>query len=299
MRWLSVFLWITSIFGYAQNVSSEESQGFIENEGVQLHYIKREPAKGMDSSKPVLLFIPGLMMPAWIWEKQLSYFSKEYVVIAMDPRSQGDSTQTGEGQYTSSRAKDIKALLDGLDIHSVVLIGWSLAVSEVISYLNQFGFEGVRGVVLVDGFVGFDLGSVVYNTILNYWSEQLQKNRILKTHEFITGMFRQPQGEEYIKKLQASALRMPTSTVMSLLFNYLHTDLRPFLSSWKAPSVKVPFMIVTIAGNAARLESMKEIQRLIPDSSLEIIENAGHSLFVDRPEAFNQILETVLDEEKR
>src|SRR5277367_3748319 len=44
--------------------------------------------------KVSILFVPGWTMPGWIWEKQIVRFSREYRVVAMDPRSQGESTQT-------------------------------------------------------------------------------------------------------------------------------------------------------------------------------------------------------------
>ncbi|MDA2914595.1 alpha/beta hydrolase, partial [Acidobacteriia bacterium AH_259_A11_L15] len=53
-------------------------------------------------------------MPAWIWEHQIEHFSKHYRVVAMDPRSQGESEQTTEGHYPAARARDIKAVVDAL-----------------------------------------------------------------------------------------------------------------------------------------------------------------------------------------
>ena len=35
---------------------------------------------------PSILFVPGWTMPAWIWQQQIDYFSREYRVVAMDPR---------------------------------------------------------------------------------------------------------------------------------------------------------------------------------------------------------------------
>src|SRR5271155_4702388 len=59
---------------------------------------------------PSILFVPGWTMPAWIWETQIAFFSRDYRVVAMDPRSQGESTQTGEGLYPAARGRDIKAV---------------------------------------------------------------------------------------------------------------------------------------------------------------------------------------------
>src|SRR5574341_603719 len=76
--------------------------GFVTTgDGVRLHY--RESGSG-----PAILFVPGWTMPAEIWEPQIEHFSKRWRVVAMDPRSQGESSQTTEGHYPERRAQDIK-----------------------------------------------------------------------------------------------------------------------------------------------------------------------------------------------
>lgn len=255
--------------------------GFADGDGVKIHYIGK-----LLPNKPTILFIPGLMMPGAIWKKQLDYFSKCYSIVAIDPRSQGDSTQTSEGNYIDSRAKDIKAVIDHLKLKSVILVGWSLAVSEIVSYLNQFGAENVPAVILVDGLAGIDVNSPSFKMKVDFWS-QFQKNRIVNTRNFVRGLFAQPQAENYLEELTSSALKTPTNTVMSLIYDYLLTDYRTTF-----PNIKNPTLIITF--NAPWLNLIKEMQRLIPHSQLEIIENAGHALFVDQPQQFNQILEKFL-----
>jgi non-heme chloroperoxidase len=273
----------------AANPNSHWKQGVIDSDGVKIHYISNAiPASREQTNFPSLLFIPGLSMPAWIFEKQLQYFSQKYLVLAMDPRSQGDSSQTPEGQYAASRAQDIKAIVDQLHLKPVVLIGWSLAVSEVVSYLDQFGSDGIAAVVLIDGVVGYDLCSPTMPMVQKYWID-FQKNRSNNTSEFVQSMFKQTQTKEYLDTLTAASLRTPTNTFMTLVYNMIFTDLRPSL-----PAINTPTLIFTIKDSW--LDNIKEMQKLIPNSRLEIIENAGHALFVDQPDQFNKILENFLKE---
>src|SRR6185437_11745079 len=103
--------------------------GFITTrDGVNIHYliagtphlqwhvkVSGRPmgeAQVAPTAGPTLLFVPGWTMPAWIWQKQIDFFSKNYRVVAMDPRSQGESSETGEGLYPAVRARDIKAVVD-------------------------------------------------------------------------------------------------------------------------------------------------------------------------------------------
>lgn len=267
------------------NAQEKFESGFINHGDVSIHFLAKKNLQA--ENQPALLFVPGCMMPAWIWKEQLNYFSKHYTVVAMDPRSQGESSQTSEGQYAEVRAKDIKAVIDQLHLKPVVLIGWSLAVCEVVSYLDQFGGDGIAGIVLVDGFAGLEPGSETFHLMTSYWS-QFQKKRAEKTEEFVKGMFQQPQKEEFYRCLIDNALKTPTNTVMALIYNFILMDYRPTL-----PKIQVPTLVVSI--HAPWLEAIKDIQKAIPKSRLEIIDNAGHALFIDQPQQFNHTLEKFLE----
>jgi non-heme chloroperoxidase len=60
------------------------SAHFATSDGVRLHYL--DAGKG-----PAIVFVPGWMVPGWMWQPQIEHFSKKYRVIALDPRSQGES----------------------------------------------------------------------------------------------------------------------------------------------------------------------------------------------------------------
>ncbi|CDR35252.1 alpha/beta fold hydrolase [Criblamydia sequanensis] len=262
---------------------SGSKEGFIKSQGVKIHYL----AKNLEADKISLLFVPGFLMPAWIWDKQLDFFSKEYRVAAIDIRSQGDSEQATEGHYAYSIAKDIKAMVDELKLEPFILVGWSLAVPEVVNYALHFGGKGLRGLVLVDGLAGIDPSLPFYQSTIDYWMA-LQTDRKVKTKEFIKSIFKKPQKESYLEKLLESALRTPTNTAMTFMDNYLLQDFRKDLSRLVTPT-----LITTV--NGPRLDYMKRLQTLIPRAHLEIIDDAGHALFVDQPEAFNRLLETFIE----
>ena len=89
--------------------------GFIKTcDGVRIHYV--EAGKGR-----AIVFIPGWMMPAWIWQKQIDELSKKYRVIAVDPRSQGESDKPTCGHLPETPARDYKELVDQLGLNRPVL----------------------------------------------------------------------------------------------------------------------------------------------------------------------------------
>ena len=76
-------------------------------------------------------------MPAEIWEPQLRYFSRTHKVVALDPRSQGRSDKPLEGNFVERRAQDIQELLSHLGPEPAVLVGWSLAVIELLQLIDR------------------------------------------------------------------------------------------------------------------------------------------------------------------
>lgn len=99
---------------------------FTTSDGVRLHYL--EAGNG-----PPIVFVPGWTNPAWIWERQIDHFSKSFHVVALDPRSQGESEQVTEGLYAERRSQDIKELMEHLQLPPAVLVGFSMGVAEVLS----------------------------------------------------------------------------------------------------------------------------------------------------------------------
>jgi len=124
-----------------------EHHFFKTSDHVQLHYI--EAGNGR-----TLVFVPGWLMPAEIWEPQIQYFSQRFHAIALDPRSQGASEIAKTGHDPETRARDIKELIDDLKVDSVVLVGWSLGVLEALTYIKSFGTGRLDALVLVDNSIG-------------------------------------------------------------------------------------------------------------------------------------------------
>ena len=119
---------------------------FKTSDGINIHYLESGSGRS-------IVFIPGWTMPAWIWQKQIEEFSNNYRVIAVDPRSQGESDKPPYGHLPEARARDYKELVDFLGLKQPVLVGWSMACGELMRYVEQFGGDNLGGLVLVDGYL--------------------------------------------------------------------------------------------------------------------------------------------------
>jgi non-heme chloroperoxidase len=285
--------------------------GFITTpDGVKIHYVEAghsisaqnaevgnplpsnvKPTKGniavsADRKFPSLLFVPGWTMPAWIWENQISYFSKDYRVVAMDPRSQGDSSQTSDGLYPAARARDIKAVVTQLHLAPVVIVAWSMAVVETMAYVDQFGTGDLAGFVFVDNDAGGrDPGDADRDLGL---LKGILEDRQNAANDFVRKLnFKKPQAEEYLQRVIQASLRVPTNTAVALLVGYFAADYRSVLPKIDKPSI-------VCAAKTPYMGTILEMQKQIRGSQLEVFDGAGHALFVDDADHFNTLLEEFL-----
>ncbi len=291
---------------WAQEKSVTQS-GFVSTpDGIKIHYIEARPGHsvptwvqkndgGMErvntsvlnkAAGPAVLFVPGWTMSAEIWEKQLAYFGKTHRVVAMDPRSQGESTKANDGHYPAARARDIKAVIDELRLAPVVLVGWSMAVTEAAAYVDQFGTAALAGLVLVDGVAGLEMPPEMSKGFLAFLTG-LQTDRRKMTEAFVRSMYRKPQSEEYLRRIIESALRTPTNSAVALGLSGFWTDNRAALAKINKPTL-------IIGTKSAFSSSYEDMHTRIAGSRIEILDGVGHALFVDDPEHFNSLLDDFL-----
>jgi non-heme chloroperoxidase len=251
------------------------SDHFQTSDGVSIHYVEA-------GSGPAILFVPGWTMPATIWHAQISHFMQHYHVIAVDPRSQGESEKTAEGNYPERRARDYKELVDHLKLDSVVLVGWSLGVPELLSYVEQFGTANLRGLVLVDGLVWLDPNQVP--GFLGFM-EQIQVDRAKFANSFVRSMYKKPQKQDYIDSVVQASLQTPTNTAAALMLGMLaKTD-------WTPAMAKVGTTPLLYVHQSALSDQAERIKKTLPSAQFEEFKDAGHALFVDDAEQFNTLLD--------
>lgn len=100
------------------------------------------------SGQPVVL-LAGWAMDGRGWgETMVRLNAAGFRTIAYDRRGHGRSTDPGRCDY-DALADDLAAVLDGLDLREVVLVGHSGAGGEIIRYLTRHGGSRVARVVLV------------------------------------------------------------------------------------------------------------------------------------------------------
>ncbi len=254
---------------------------------IKIHYLEA------GTGDRALVFIPGWTMAAEVWKEQIPYFStRGFHVFAIDPRSQGQTTKSEGGNTYLQQAADLHAFLKALKIEHAALVGWSAGVTVLLEYISSPDALQPEKLVLVDGLpCGFkdnDNPSGMTMLQARTFLLSLQEDRAKATAQFVKSMFRSRPQELLIKEISDSSLKVPMGAAVSLYLDLWSGDRRPALAR-----ISVPTLIVV--SDEHRLLG-EYLQSKIGRSKLEVIPEAGHALFLDKPQTFNQLVEGFLGE---
>ncbi|MFD2444737.1 alpha/beta fold hydrolase [Bacillus sp. CGMCC 1.16607] len=93
---------------------------------IDANKIKIQVYEGGNTSGEAILFLHPQGSTSKIWEKALPLFEKEYHVISMDLRGHGESDKAVSGYDIESQCRDIKDVMENLEIQKAHLVGNSL-----------------------------------------------------------------------------------------------------------------------------------------------------------------------------
>ncbi len=261
---------------------------FTTTDGVRLHYTDNGPLQQGQGSGPglALVFVPGWTMPGWIFTPQISYFSRFYRVIVLDPRGQGQSDVPAGGYNQDRRGQDIAELIEFLGRPRTVLVGWSLGVLDSLAFVHTHGDREIAGLVLVDNSVGENppppapprgppprkaprLSHAAYMA------------------RFVRSMFHRPQPADYLERLTEASLRTPEFAASALLSYPVPR------TYWKEAvyATAKPVLYVVRPGFAGQAGNLAAHH---PAAETVVIPTLGHALFVDDPPLFDNILQSFL-----
>lgn len=237
-----------------------------------------------------LVFIPGWTMTSGIWKEQVSNLSKTYRVITFDPRGHGNSSKAVAGNSLQQHAKDLRRLIEELNLKKVTFIGWSMGIATILEYVNLYDSDRLNALILVDGSpcmlkkedwpYGMSTDEA-YKTLMDF-----ENQRTAQTNQFVDSLFKTDRPDSELEWIVNEALRTPTSVATVLAYDYFYLDRRPFLMK-----IDVPTLLIMTGENRGVGEYMKGA---IPNSELSIFDDAGHALFMEDPKKFNDRVATFL-----
>jgi microsomal epoxide hydrolase len=249
---------------------------FTTSDGVRLHYI--EAGRG----NKTLVLIPGWLMPAAVFEKQFAALSKSYRVLALDPRSQGLSEVTTLSHAPKRRIQDIDEFLKAAQVRDFVLAGWSLGVLESLDFVANYKPKGLRGLILIDNSVGE--GKPPAGRRSNFaqtMNDPVKREQYMRT--FSQDIYRKPPPPVLAQAVLDSALQAAPDVAIQLLNQpYPRTYWSETLQKQQIPVLYAIRPWLKEQGEALQKKRARDL------ITIAMFDKAGHALFVDEAESFNE-----------
>ncbi|MEM9496027.1 MAG: alpha/beta hydrolase [Pseudomonadota bacterium] len=244
-----------------------------------------------------IIFVPGWMMSTEVFEHQLTHFegSTRYRALAYDPRGQGRSSKPVEGHTYQQHARDLARLIEKLELKDVILAGWSYGVTEQLAYVNQFGADKVKAMIMID--TGPDVAGATRDEWVWYlnddadgysrsFTEGVIEDRDAVITDFSKWMLENPTPENVA---WLSEIASQTSSSVAALTNATGFYL-DYSEDLIALEGKVPLLYVV------RSEMKDVAERWIKANtpSATAVYMGKHMMFWERPQEFNKVIDDFL-----
>jgi pimeloyl-ACP methyl ester carboxylesterase len=241
---------------------------------------------------------PVVFAHAWalngdMWSYQLrDLMTAGFRCITYDRRGHGRSDRPPTGYDIDTLADDLAAVIEGLDLDGVTLIGHSMGTAEVVRYLTRNGAGRIARVVLSgtvtpmllqgpdnpDG-IPDDAVAQVRSVMLRDIGDWME---ISGKAEYFYGEHRVSQQLQDWTLNTISAVPLPILTQTSDAF--VRADFRSELTE-----LTVPTLVIHGTADASMPIDLtaRKTASLIPDCRLVTIDGAGHGLYLSESQRYN------------
>ena len=238
---------------------------------------------------PVMLFLHGFPFDKSMWDGQIKALSAAgFRAVVPDLRGLGETKAAGEISTMDDMARDARALLDHLQIDEAIVCGLSMGGYVAFEFAHLFPSR-VRGLVLSGTRAPAD-------------NEQEKAGREQQVQTMLrAGMV--PISIATLPKLLAERTRADKPDVVKRVRTMITLSNPKGAAAAQRgmaarrdytddlPNINVPTLIIVGREDPIRPVGDAEFMHSkIPNSRLEIIDDASHMTNMEQPEGFNSIL---------
>jgi len=245
------------------------------------------------ADEPVIIFLHGFPLNKSMWDIQVEALKENYRVIAYDVRGHGNSDPGIDEFFVELFVHDLLRLMEKLGIEKSILCGLSLggyiALNAVLKYPDRFD-----GLILNDTQCIADTPEIKENRCQAII--RIMKNGVEQyADEIIKNLF---APESFTKKKNGvtTVREMIISTTKHSLCNTLHALAERKETCTQLHEINIPVLIMV--GKEDKITPIAVAQQMhenIRDSTLKIIQHAGHLTNLENPTAFNTHLVKFLE----
>lgn len=233
-----------------------------------------------------IIFSYGWLDDCSVWKSQIELFARNHTVILYDHRGHGKSDKPRADYSVQTLSADLHDFIQMLKLEKVTLVGFSLGGMAALMFTLQHPAKVAKLVL-----VGTTAKMAKYIYIL-YALRYLLPYRTFARIVSRVKIYRPSQ--EMIKDNISRAMQVPKYAAYKCLAEFTRNyDIRNRVSE-----IKVPTLIIVGAKDRTNLKASVRLNREIEGSTLRVISDIGHSVMIEKPEEFNQLVRQFIDEEE-
>jgi len=239
---------------------------------------------------PIIIFIHGFPLNKTMWDSQVNALKENYRVISYDIRGHGDSEAGNEEFSIELFVSDLLHLMDALKIDKASLCGLSMGGYIALNAIENYP-ERFEAVVLSDTQCIADSPETKEKRIKTI--KDIQKDGIEKYAEDCVGIFFVPESLITKEREVDAVKKMIMKTSLQSLYKTLLALYAREATCNKLPEITIP--VLFIVGEEDKItapEASELMHEKIKNSTMHVIEQAGHLSNLEKPDEFNEQLKT-------
>ncbi len=241
-------------------------------DGVPIHY----HAEGDGS--PALVFVHGWSCDGSYWSEQVKAFSPRHRVVTVDLAGHGKSGRDRREWTIPAFARDVRAVIEALDLERVVLVGHSMS-GQVILEAAPLMPDRVIALIPVDTLhdVTMKPGKEIDDLL-----ESMRRDFPGATREFVKGMFPPGADPDLADRIASRMSGAPPEIAVAVLRAVLSFDAAAAMAR-----VRQPIRAINSATYPTQVETNR---RYAPQFEAVIIQGTGHFPMLEKTGEFNRLL---------
>jgi pimeloyl-ACP methyl ester carboxylesterase len=247
-------------------------------------------------SGPALLAIEGIGYSMWMWDRQVEELPKRLKLVVFDNRGVGKSSSPPGAYSMSDFVEDIECIVSEASLQSFYVLGVSMGGMIAQEYYFSHR-EKVKGLILSN--TNYGKGSV------------LPSSEVLKvlagsaatgfTFEGLSERMKWAFSERFLKenRNQFDQLVRKRLTIGDDAKGYMGQLYAgaSFDSHERLGGISVPTLVITGDKDiVVPPENASELHRMIPNSRLLVLRDAGHALCIERSRDFNRLVMSFIED---
>jgi pimeloyl-ACP methyl ester carboxylesterase len=237
------------------------------------------------SGSPAVVFIHGGYADQSFWKDQVAALADRYQLVTLDLAGHGLSGSDREVWSMAAFGEDVRAVVEALDLDSVILVGNSLGGPVALSAAEKLPGTA-HGIIAVDTFQEAD--QQWSREELEAYIESLREDFPGTCQEMVKQLLLEDTDPDLYAWIESKMCSFDPAVAPRIVEGFLDFDLKEEFAGAEVP-------IRAIFGQIRPFD-LEGNRALRPDFAAVVMEGCGHYPQLERPEEFNRHLVAYVEE---